>query len=228
MRISDLEAQPPMRVVVVYSGGLDSTVLLYQLRHEGHDVRALSIDYGQRHRRELDAATEIAAALGLEHRIVDLSGLGTLLSGRALISTAVAVPRQEYAQDNLEATTVPNRNMVLLALAIAWAAHLHDDAVAFAAHTGTTLTYPDCRPAFAAAMDQAARLADWRPLAVLAPFITWRKADIVRRGNELGVPLGRTWSCYVGGARHCGECGTCRDRRAAFADAGVSDPTKYA
>jgi len=216
-----------MRIVVVYSGGLDSTVLLYHLRHEGHNLRALSVDYGQRHRRELDAAAEIAAGLGLEHRIVELTGLGTLFAGSALTSTAIAVPREEYARQNMETTTVPNRNMLLLSLAIAWAAGQHDDAVAFAAHAGTTLTYPDCRPEFAAAMDHAARLADWRPIAVLAPFVTWRKADIVRRGEALGVSLGRTWSCYVGGVRHCGECATCRDRRAAFAEAGVSDPTEY-
>ncbi len=216
-----------MRVVLVFSGGLDSTVLLYHLRQEGCALRALSVDYGQRHRRELDAAAAIAAALELEHRIVDLPSLGALLSGSALTSPSIAVPREEYGRENMEATTVPNRNMVLLALAIAWAAQQHDDAVAFAAHAGRTLTYPDCRPAFAAAMDHAARLADWRPIAVLAPFVTWRKADIVRRGHALGVPLERTWSCYVGGAQHCGECATCRDRRAAFAEAGVSDPTEY-
>ncbi len=217
-----------MRVVVVYSGGLDSTVLLYHLRSEGHTVRALSVDYGQRHRRELDAAADIATALGLEHRIVDLTNFGALVSWSALTSSAIAVPREEYARENMEVTTVPNRNMVLLALAIAWAAGQHDDAVAFAAHAGRTLTYPDCRPEFAAAMDHAARLADWRPIAVLAPFVTWRKADIVRRGHALGVPLERTWSCYIGGPRHCGECATCRDRRAAFAEAGVGDPTEYA
>jgi 7-cyano-7-deazaguanine synthase len=216
-----------MRVVVVYSGGLDSTVLLYHLRQEGHAIRALSVDYGQRHRRELDAATEIAAALGVEHRIVDLRTVGTLLGGSALTAPTIAVPREEYARKNMETTTVPNRNMLLLALAIAWAAQERDDAVAFAAHAGRTLTYPDCRPDFAAAMDQAAHVADWQPIAVLAPFVTWHKADIVRRGQALGVPFERTWSCYVGGVQHCGECGTCRDRRAAFAEAGVSDPTAY-
>jgi 7-cyano-7-deazaguanine synthase len=217
-----------MRVIVAYSGGLDSTVLLYHLRDAGHELRALSVDYGQRHRRELQAAADMAAALGLEHRIVDLTGLGALVPGLALTSTTAEVPREEYARENMEVTTVPNRNMVLLALAIAWAAHRRDDAVAFAAHAGTALTYPDCRPEFAAAMDQAARLADWRPIAVLAPFVAWRKADIVRRGQVLGVPLERTWSCYIGGARHCGACATCRDRRAAFAAAGVTDPTEYA
>jgi 7-cyano-7-deazaguanine synthase len=217
-----------VRIIVVFSGGLDSTVLLGQLRHDGHEVRSLSVNYGQRHHRELAAAADITTALGVEHRVVDLTGLSTLLPGLALTTPGLDVPREEYARGNLETTTVPNRNMILLSLAVAWAAHRRDDAVAFAAHAGTTLTYPDCRPEFAAAMDQAARLADWRPIAVLAPFITWRKADIVRRGQELGAPMERTWSCYVGGARHCGTCGTCRDRRAAFAEAGVADPTEYA
>ncbi len=216
-----------MRTVVIYSGGLDSTVLLYQLRHEGHEVKALSVHYGQRHRRELQAAAAIAAALGLEHRVVDLAGLAGLLPGVALTSAGAEVPREEYGRSNLEVTTVPNRNMVLLAVAIAWAAALGDDAVAFAAHAGASITYPDCRPEFAGAMDRAAQECDWRPIRVLAPFVSWHKADIVRRGHALGVPLGRTWSCYVGGERHCGTCGTCRDRRAAFTAAGVPDPTDY-
>jgi 7-cyano-7-deazaguanine synthase len=125
-------------------------------------------------------------------------------------------------------TTVPNRNMILLALGLAWAAHCHFDAAAFAAHAGLTVTYPDCRPEFAQSLDAAARLCDWEPLRVLAPFVTWTKGEVVRRGAALGVPFARTWSCYVGGSRHCGTCGTCRDRREAFAAAGVADPTEYA
>jgi 7-cyano-7-deazaguanine synthase len=213
-----------MRVVLVYSGGLDSTVLLYHLRHEGHEVRTLSVDYGQRHRRELASAEAITTAIGVDHRVVDLRGLGQLLAGRALIAPTEDVPREEYSRENLEITTVPNRNMVLLSLAIAWAAEQHWDAVAFAAHAGSTMTYPDCRPEFAAAMNQAARLADWRPIAVLAPLVTWSKADIVCRGAELAVPFEATWSCYVGGEQPCGTCGTCRERQAAFADAGIPDP----
>jgi len=128
----------------------------------------------------------------------------------------------------MKATTVPNRNMLLLAVGLAWAAREGLDAVAYAGHAGVSTTYPDCTPAFADAMARAARTCDWRPLELLAPFITWTKADVVRRGAELGVPFARTWSCYEGGDRHCGACGTCHERRAAFAAAGVADPTDYA
>jgi 7-cyano-7-deazaguanine synthase len=217
-----------VNLVLVYSGGLDSTVLLHHLLAEGHGVRALSVHYGQRHARELDAARDLAAGLGVEHRVIDLSSLAALFPGGALTSSTSPIPLGDYDPAGMRTTTVPNRNMVLLAVALAWAAHLGLDGAAFAAHAGTPTAYPDCRPSFAEAMDRAAREADWRPLRVLAPFVTWTKAEVVRRGAALGVPFGRTWSCYVGGPTHCGRCGTCRDRRNAFLQAGVPDPTEYA
>jgi 7-cyano-7-deazaguanine synthase len=113
-------------------------------------------------------------------------------------------------------------------VALAWAATLWYDAVAFGAHGGEYTPYPDCQPRFAEAMDRAAQVCDWGPLRVLAPFVGWDKAAVVRRGVELGVPFELTWSCYNGGAAHCGRCGTCLDRRKAFEKAGVPDPTQYA
>jgi 7-cyano-7-deazaguanine synthase len=217
-----------MKVVLVYSGGLDSTVLLYQLLSEGHEVKALSVNYGQRHAKELEAARALAAGRGVEHRVLDLSVLTSLFPDVALTSPHADVPQVEYSPQSMALTTVPNRNMVLVSVALAWAAHLKFDAAAFAAQAGLTTTYPDCRQEFASAMDGAARRCDWEPLAVLAPFVTWTKGDVVRRGAELGVPFERTWSCYVGGQKHCGRCGTCRDRRQAFIHAGVADPTEYA
>ncbi|MBV9124575.1 MAG: 7-cyano-7-deazaguanine synthase QueC [Planctomycetes bacterium] len=216
-----------MKVVVVYSGGLDSTVLLYHLRDQGHEVQALSVDYGQRHRRELDAAGAICSQLGVPHGLADLSSLRPVFAGLALTSKAGAIPRGPYSPSSMQATTVPNRNMLLIAVALAWAVREKLDAVAYAAHAGVSTTYPDCTPAFAEAMAGAAHVCDWRPLEVLAPFITWKKADIVRRGAELNVPFTQTWSCYGGGDQHCGECGTCHERRAAFALAGVVDSTEY-
>jgi len=220
------------RTVVVFSGGLDSTTLLYHQRAAGDGVRALSVDYGQRHgAAELAAARSIAAGLGVEHRVLDLRGLAALLGPNGLTDAGVGVPAGAYSAATMALTVVPNRNMVLLAVALAWAASGGEgggaDAVAFGAHGGGYTPYPDCRPEFAAAMDAAARLCDAWPLAVLVPFVTWSKADIVRRAAALGVPLGATWSCYAGGPAHCGRCGTCLDRRAAFHEAGVPDPTAY-
>lgn len=213
-----------MRTVVVYSGGLDSTVLLYHLRDAGHTVHALFADYGQRHGpREWAAAQGICADLGVPLERADLSPLAALFGRNALSDAATPVPAADYSDTaSIQQTTVPNRNMVLLSLALGRAAALGFDAAAYGAHGGAYTNYPDCTPAFAGAMDSAARQCDWRPLRVLAPFVTWTKADIVRRGLALGVPLERTWSCYAGGERPCEVCGTCRDRAAAFAEAGAS------
>lgn len=217
-----------MQVVLIYSGGLDSTVLLHHLKAEGHIVRALSVNYGQRHVRELEAAARITARLGVEHRVADLRPIAPLLAGNSLTSAHIAVPEGHYAEESMKATVVPNRNMLLLALATAWAISLKADCVAYGAHGGDHAIYPDCRPEFADAMARAIALADWHTVTLIRPFVDWSKSAIVRRGVELGAPLVETWSCYVGGAKHCGRCGTCIERREAFHLAGVSDPTSYA
>ena len=217
-----------MRVVVIYSGGLDSTTLLYHLRAADHQVVALSVNYGQRHLdREMAASDVICGGLGVHRRVVDLTSLGGFLGRNALTNAGVALPAGRYASETIGQTTVPNRNMVLLSVGIAWAASMEFDAVAFGAHAGEHTNYPDCQPPFAEAMDRAAAVCDFRPLRVLAPFVHWVKADIIRRGVDLRVPFELTWSCYAGGESHCGRCSTCVDRRTAFRRAGVPDPTTY-
>lgn len=215
-----------MRTVLVYSGGLDSTVLLYEFRQQGHEVRCLSIDYGQRHRRELRAAESICRDLGVEHRIADLSSIRPLLAGSALTGDA-EVPAGHYKDESMKQTVVPNRNMIMLSVAIGWAVSSKCDAVAYAAHAGDHSIYPDCRPEFAEVMRRAAGLCDWHPVELLTPFVDRTKGDIVRIGADLGVPFERTWSCYEGGQLHCGQCGTCVERREAFELASVDDPTVY-
>lgn len=215
-----------MRTVLIYSGGLDSTVLLYHLRDQGREVRCLSVDYGQRHGRELKAAASICGDLGIEHRVADLASIRPLLAGSAL-TDAVDVPEGHYTDASMKATIVPNRNMIMLSVAIGWAVSLKFDAVAYAAHGGDHPIYPDCRPEFIEAVGHAARLCDWHPVELQAPFAGKTKADLVRLGAQLGVPFERTWSCYKGGKRHCGRCGTCVERREAFTLAGVEDPTSY-
>lgn len=190
-------------------------------------MRCLGVDYGQRHRRELEAARAICERVGVEYRLADLRSIAPLLAGSAL-TDAVAVPHGHYAEESMKATVVPNRNMILLSLAIGWAVSLKYDAVAYAAHAGDHTIYPDCRPEFVEAMDRAAGLCDWHRVRIERPFVHMTKADIVRRGAELGVPFELTWSCYEGGEVHCGKCGTCVERREAFERAGVADPTAYA
>lgn len=215
-----------MKVILIYSGGLDSTVLLYHLRDQQHDVHCLGLDYGQRHHRELQAGQVVSAKLGIDYQVVDISSIRPLLAGSSLTDD-IPVPMGAYSLDNMKTTVVPNRNMILLAIALGWAVSLKAEAVAYAAHAGDHILYSDCRPEFAEAMDRAAALCNWEPVRIIRPFIGMSKGDIVRRGGELGVPFELTWSCYQSGEWHCGRCGTCVERRRAFAWAGVPDPTGY-
>ena len=215
------------RTVLIHSGGIDSTVLLGKLLAEGREVFALSVDYGQRHRREIEAAKQIADFYKIKHQVADLRALSPLFGANAMTDAKVAVPEGHYEEISMKATVVPNRNMLLISVATAWAISLRASSVAYGAHGGDHAIYPDCRPAFAEALDQAMRLADWHEVSLERPFVGMDKAAIVKLGASLQVPLHLTWSCYVGGAKHCGKCGTCVERKEAFIKAGVADPTEY-
>lgn len=221
----------PADAVVIVSGGLDSATLVYHLRAQGCRVRMLSFDYGQRHRRELDCARQTAQDLRLSHQVVDLRPVGALLTGSALTDAAVTVPDGHYTDASMRVTVVPNRNALMLDIAVAVAVTAGCGAVAFGGHGGDHPVYPDCRPEFVQAFTTSARLANagFLPAGfrVLAPFLGLSKAGIVRLGVSYGVPFERTWSCYNGGAQHCGTCGTCTERREAFRLAQVADPTPY-
>jgi len=216
-----------MKTVAVFSGGLDSTTLVYHLLDANHEVKALTVDYGQRHSREIEAARRICEVVGIQQHVVDLSGLAACFGHNALTDDSIGVPHGEYQEATMQDTTVPNRNMILLSVAIGWAVAIKFDSVAFGAHTGEYTPYPDCRPEFASAMNDAARVCDWDPIEVLSPFVEWNKAGIVRRGTELDVPFELTWSCYEGGKLHCGKCSTCLDRKQAFSKCSLVDPVAY-
>ena len=216
-----------MKAVVLFSGGLDSTVLAHQLLAEGAELRLLSFHYGQRHRKELDNSSELAKKMRVPHRILEFPELGSLLGGSSLTDNSIDLPEGHYAEESMKATVVPNRNMILLSLAAGHAISLKYDTVAYAAHAGDHTIYPDCRPEFADSMAHALTLADWSSINLLRPFVHWSKADLVRHGKKLGVPFEKTWSCYAGGDVHCGKCGTCVERKEAFKLVGLSDPTQY-
>ena len=221
-----------MNAVVLLSGGLDSATVLAMARADGYACHCLSLDYGQRHRAELDAAARVATALGARaHRIVklDLAAFG----GSALTDTSIAVPVGGI-EPGIPITYVPARNTILLSLALAWAEVLDARHIFFGANAVDYSGYPDCRPAFVAAFEAMANLAtkaavEGAPLTVHAPIIDLSKADIIRRGTALEVDYGLTVSCYQADAagRACGVCDSCRLRSAGFADAGVADPTRY-
>lgn len=217
------------KCVICFSGGLDSTVLFSLMREEGYEVYALSVNYGQRHARgELQAADKILLTLKVEeYRVLDLRSLRHIMLGSSQTDASIEVPEGHYAEESMKATVVPNRNMILLALATAWAISLKAERVAYAAHAGDHTIYPDCRPRFVAKMDEAIKHCDWSPPVLYTPFVRSTKADIVCLGNDLGSPLELTYSCYKGREKHCGKCGTCNERKEAFKLAGVLDPTEY-
>ena len=219
------------RAVVLVSGGLDSATVLAMARAEGWRCHALSIDYGQRHRAELDAAARVARALGAsEHRVarVDLGVFG----GSALTDPSIPVPHAP--SEGIPITYVPARNTVFLALALAHAEVVAADAIFTGANAVDYSGYPDCRPEFIAAFERLANLATKRaveghPISIEAPIVRMTKADIVRRGHELGVDYALTVSCYEADAegRACGTCDACRLRREGFRAARIADPTRY-
>ena len=218
----------PKSVVAVYSGGIDSTVMLYSMRELGIDIRgALSVDYGQKHRKEIEVAASVCRSLGIEHQVANLSGTSGLFCHSGLVDSNLAVPEGHYEEESMKSTVVPNRNMILISLATAWAVTKEAEAVAYAAHSGDHAIYPDCRESFASALDKAIQLCDWASVRLYRPFVDSSKTEIVAEGIRLKVPLGEAWSCYKGGDLHCGRCGTCIERREAFYLAGVEDPTEY-
>jgi 7-cyano-7-deazaguanine synthase len=217
-----------VKTVAIVSGGLDSVTLAHLLAHEGDELHLISFDYGQRHARELAYAERCAQRLAVRHDVVDLRAYGRLLTGSALTDD-IAVPHGHYAEESMRVTVVPNRNSIMLALAYGVAVADGAQRVAYGAHGGDHFIYPDCRPAFVEAFDRAERLANdgFADVQLYTPFLHGPKSAIVTVGARIGVPFTDTWSCYEGDDVHCGCCGTCVERKHAFRDASVSDPTIY-
>ncbi len=231
--MSNTTTKPKPKTVLIYSGGLDSTVLLYHLLDLGHEVHTPSFDYGQRHAHELTAAGLIARRLcKVPCHIVVLDE--QLFLGSSQTSPGIDVPHGHYTDENMKITVVPNRNMVMLSLAVSYAISIGAHSVAYAAHAGDHAIYPDCRPEFTAHLQSAIYSGNEHQVSLYKPFILLSKGEIVALGSKLKVPFESTWSCYDpqpvadDDFLHCGLCGTCVERREAFTLAGVPDPTEYA
>lgn len=218
-----------MKVVTLFSGGMDSTALLSYYATNADEVVAVSINYGQRHVKEIEAASRITQHYGIHHKVIDLSVLSRELTS-ALTNSGIDVPDGHYAEETMRATVVPNRNAIMLMVAAGIAQALEYDLVATAVHAGDHFIYPDCRPEFIASASNTSRLgtAGFGDIEIVAPFVTMTKANIVEIGDSYEAPFALSWSCYKGGDIHCGACGTCFERREAFILAGVTDPTEYA
>ena len=216
-----------MKLVVLISGGMDSTVALYDATGRGTVVLGLSFDYGSKHNAcELPCAAWQCAKLGVPHRIVRLDFMNGLFQSD-LLQSGGAIPDGHYEDASMRSTVVPFRNGILLAVAAGVAESLGAQALVIAAHGGDHAIYPDCRETFLGPMAEAIRAGTYAGIEVQRPFVNLKKQDLVSRGQQLGVDFAHTWSCYKGGAEHCGICGTCVERREAFVRAGVRDPVGY-
>ena len=211
--------------VIIYSGGLDSTTLLYEERERV--ALAVTFDYGSNHAaREIACARKHCAKLGIEHLVIDLAFISQYFRS-SLLSGADAIPEGDYDDENMKSTVVPFRNGIMLSIACGLAESRGLKRVLIANHGGDHAIYPDCRPQFINAMDAAMQAGTYVDVAIAAPYTDLTKADLVRRGAALGIDYTDTYSCYKGGEKHCGCCGTCMERKEAFRSAGVPDPTIY-
>jgi|TARA_R110002074_G_scaffold41821_1_gene110501 7-cyano-7-deazaguanine synthase len=215
-----------MKILQIYSGGMDSTALLYAFKKQGHIIETIWFDYGQKHKKEQLHAIQICKNLEIPFNKVDLTSLNAFLSNSSL-SGDNEVPNAHYEDQEAISTIVPNRNMIMLSIASAKAINDKMDAIAFGCHYGDRVVYPDCRLEFTQALQTAISLADRHMIKLLTPFIDISKAEIVKLGNELNVPWQDTWTCYKGEELHCGQCPTCIERREAFYLVKINDPTIY-
>ncbi len=234
----------PKTATLIMSGGMDSTTALWKLLDEDYFVDVLSFDYGQRHLRELQQVPILIERAQndfeeqIEAYVINIASTCKLLflgADSSQVNRNVEVPEGHYAEETMKKTVVPNRNMIMLSLATAYAISRNHDAVVYAAHQGDHAIYPDCRKDFIESLATTVSLCDWNPPKLIGIFDDIDKAGIAKLGEELGVPFDLTWSCYKGGDVfdqnlpdiHCGRCGTCVERKEAFRLAEVLDPTEY-
>ena len=211
--------------IIVLSGGLDSTTMLYEYKER--IALALSFNYGSNHNeKELAFAKMHCERLGIPHVVIPLDFIRQYFHS-SLLEGADAVPEGNYDDENMRSTVVPFRNGIMLAIAAGMADNQGLKQIMLANHAGDHTIYPDCRPAFVDAMDKAVSAGTYEGVRLFTPYTNLIKADIARHGKALGIDYSETWSCYKGGEVHCGKCGTCTERREALREAGINDTTIY-
>ncbi|RCU52808.1 7-cyano-7-deazaguanine synthase QueC [Corallincola holothuriorum] len=214
------------KVVVIYSGGMDSYTVLNKAIKQGYDVYALSFDYGQRHVKELEVAASVCKELAIHHKVVDISAINSLIGGSSLTDD-IAVAEGHYEEESMKSTVVPNRNMILLSLAVGYAVSLKAGKVFYGAHSGDHAIYPDCRPEFVLKMNEVAKIANYEVVEICSPYLNDSKIDILTDGLKMGLDYSKTWTCYNGRERACGKCGACVERLEAFEKNALKDPLSY-
>ena len=211
-----------MKALLIYSGGLDSTTLLYE--YKDSIALAVTFDYGSKHNaREIACARENCKRLGVKHLVMPLGFIGQYFKSDLLLSGG-DIPEGSYADENMKSTVVPFRNGIMLAIAAGLAESYGLDTVMMANHGGDHAIYPDCRPEFVEGMDKAIQTGTYEGIRLVSPYCDITKRDIALRGKAIGLDYSLTYSCYKGGEKHCGKCGTCVERKEALAG---FDPTEY-
>jgi 7-cyano-7-deazaguanine synthase len=216
----------PNKVVVIYSGGMDSFTVLNRAVKDGKEVFALSFDYGQRHVKELQCASNVCKSLNIKHKVIDISSINQLLAGSSLTDD-IEIPEGHYAAENMKSTVVPNRNMILLSLAVGYAVSVGASQVYYGAHNGDHAIYPDCRPEFVEKMNDVCQIANYESVEIFSPYLTVNKSAILADGLSMGLNYSDTWTCYNGREKACGKCGSCQERLEAFSDNNLVDPIPY-
>lgn len=215
------------KVIVLLSGGMDSVTAFYDALDKYNVVAALSFDYGSKHNhKEIPFALYHADKNAVPHRLITIGFVNDLFKSE-LLQSGGEIPDGHYAADNMKQTVVPFRNGIMLAIAAGFAESVEAEGLVIAAHSGDHAIYPDCREEFMRAMSDAIHHGTYAHVDVLRPFISMDKTQIAAHGQKLGVDYSKTWSCYKGRDIHCGTCGTCVERREAFINSGVPDPTVY-
>ena len=211
--------------ILILSGGLDSTTLLYD--YQERIALAISFDYGSNHNaKEIPFARLHCERLGIKHIVIPLEFMSTYFRS-SLLSGNEAIPEGHYADENMKSTVVPFRNGIMLAIAAGMAESNDLQYIMMANHGGDHTIYPDCRPEFVEAFGKATQAGTYNGVRLLSPYCNMTKGEIAARGKALGIDYSETWSCYRGGEKHCGKCGTCVERREALAEAGITDTTEY-
>ena len=229
---SDEGSASTNKVVVIFSGGMDSFTVLNKLHQESkYTIYALSFDYGQRHKKELEYAARVCAGLHISHKVVDITAIAALFdsSGCSLMASSDApeIPEGNYQEENMKSTVVPNRNMILLSLAVGYAVSLGANKVYYGAHGGDHAIYPDCRPEFVHKMNDVCAIANYEAVEIVTPYLHASKTKILSDGLAMGLDYSLTWTCYNGREKACGKCGSCNERLEAFAENNAKDPLEY-
>ena len=223
---NNISSNTNKKVVVIYSGGMDSFTVLNRALKDDKEVFALTFDYGQRHVKEIECASAVCKKLNVKHKVIDITAINQLLAGSSLTDD-IEIPEGHYKAESMKSTVVPNRNMILLSLAVGYAVSVGAEQVYYGAHSGDHAIYPDCRPEFVKKMNDVCQIANYEAVEIFSPYLEVSKTDILTDGIKMGLDYSQTWTCYNGREKACGKCGACQERLEAFNDNNVEDPLAY-